>query len=254
MHLFNPILRLLLLLTLQISHANCQNKTAPKTYGVLLFPGFSVLDVFGPLEALNGLAMLTHLNLSIIAETLAPVPSTNTPAFGPFDSTFSESVVPTHTFATAPPVDVLLIPGGFGTRRELNSTINFVRDRFPTLKYLITVCTGAGIAARAGVLDGKYATTNKRAWIATTALGPKTKWVAKARWVVDENIWSASGLSAGLDLIMAFIGEVYGNGTVKTISETMEYTRVEDWRDDPFAGVWNASDVNVPVGGAPVVR
>ena len=161
----------------QMSHID--HCPAPTTYGVVLFPGFAVLDVFGPIEALNGLSMSTFMNLSIIADTLSPVSSNSNPGpSGSANSTFSESVAPTHTFQTAPPLDVLIIPGGFGTRGNVNSTVAFVKERYSSLKYLLTVCTGSGIAARAGVLDGKHATTNKRAWAATTALGPNVNWVA----------------------------------------------------------------------------
>jgi len=88
-------------------------------------------------------------------------------------------------------MDILIIPGGIGTRApspRLDETIKFVRDVYPKLGYLMTVCTGSGIAARAGVLDGKRATTNKLSWAQTIAHGPKVKWVAEARWIKDGNI------------------------------------------------------------------
>jgi putative intracellular protease/amidase len=159
----------------------------------VLFPGFTALDVYGPMEALTGLSYTTYLaNLSLIADTLAPVSGYYVPWFTPVKgSYFGSAVVPTHTFANPPDLDVLIVPGGLGTRAPvpyLNTTIDYVRSAFPKIKYLITVCTGAGIAARAGVLDGKHATTNKRAWAQTTAWGPKVKWVAQARWTVDGNV------------------------------------------------------------------
>jgi transcriptional regulator GlxA family with amidase domain len=101
-----------------------------------------------------------------------------------------------------------------------------VKERYSTLQYLITVCTGAGIAARAGVLDGKHATTNKRAWAETTALGPKVKWVAQARWVTDGNIWTSSGVAAGTDAMIAFIEAIYSNATATTVANGMEYVYV----------------------------
>ena len=119
-----------------------------------------------------------------------------------------------------------------------NSTIAFVKERYPCLQYLITICTGAGIAARAGVLDGKYATTNKRAWDETIALGPKVNWVAVARWVVDGNIWTSSGISADIDLTIAFLEAIYGNETATTIANTMEYERHTNSTDDPFAALY----------------
>jgi putative intracellular protease/amidase len=155
------------------------NNIQATKYGYILYPAFAPLDVFGPLEALGELAFITpNLNVTIIAETLDPVFNGRASFWvNPLNSTVSEYILPTHTFETAP-LDVLIIPGGIGSRAPvplLSNTIAFVKGRYPTLQYLITVCTGAGIAARAGVLDGKHATTNKRAWDETTALGPKVK-------------------------------------------------------------------------------
>lgn len=122
-------------------------------------------------------------------------------------------MVPTHTFATAPPLDLLFVPGGLGTRGSnpvIEEVISYIRNTYPQLGYLITVCTGAGLAARAGVLDGKRATTNKMAWTETTGLGVNVDWVPRARWVVDGNVWSSSGVSAGIDVTLAWIGETMG--------------------------------------------
>lgn len=170
-----------------------EDSTPPYSFGVVLFPGFQALDVFGPLDALNVLSFTTKINLTLIAATLDPV-YTNRMSWmtSAVNATFGEGVLPTHTFETAPDdIDVLIVPGGLGTRAPgdlLDAEIAFVRDRYPKVKHLVSVCTGAGILARAGVLDGRCATTNKKAWAVTTAWGPDVKWVAEARWVQDGNI------------------------------------------------------------------
>ncbi|KAJ7655282.1 hypothetical protein DFH06DRAFT_1202123 [Mycena polygramma] len=124
----------------------------PVSYGLLLFPTFEQLDVSGPMEAFYLLSLQFPMNLAIIAETVDPVSSKPQPVNNSRNSNFSQSVVPTHSFANAPPIEVLLIPGGFGAEvpEASDSTITFVPDIFPKLRYLITVCTGAGLAARAG--------------------------------------------------------------------------------------------------------
>ena len=130
----------------------------PTKYGVVLFPGFQALDAFGPLDALNILASSRPLELSILASSMDPVSTAEVPGG------FGQSVVPTHTFDGAPAdLEVLLIPGGHGTRDAavVQPAVDFLRRRFPRLRYLLTVCTGSALAAEAGVLDGRRATSNK---------------------------------------------------------------------------------------------
>ncbi|KAJ6605118.1 class I glutamine amidotransferase-like protein [Mycena sp. CBHHK59/15] len=234
-------LKFLLLVTSLASQAfAATNTSVPVSFGVVLFPAFQALDVFGPLDALNLLAFQYPVNLSLIAATLDPVSTKpRSAAMNPMNSNFSESAVPTHTFATAPPLDVLIVPGGLGTRAtDLNDTIDFVRETFPTLQYFVSVCTGAGIAARAGILDGKNATTNKHTWNSTIVWGPETNWITHARWVVDGNVWTTSGVSAGIDGILAFIDAIYGADVALNIANGMEYVRATNSSYDPFADLY----------------
>lgn len=131
-----------------------------------VFPQFEVLDTFGPVEALNqmtrgGYEWAGKLSLAILAETLDPVSAM------PSGSLIDQKILPTHTFAEPPEIDVLLIPGGPGTEipEVAKPVTDFVQRVYPSLHSLITVCTGAGIAARAGVLNGHKATTNKNYWV-----------------------------------------------------------------------------------------
>lgn len=80
---------------------------------------------------------------------------------------------------------------------------------------------GAGLAARAGALDGKFATTNKHAWAEIVPLGPRVNWVAVARWVEDGNTWSSAGVSAGIDVTLAWISKVFGESVALGISNNM---------------------------------
>lgn len=213
-------------------------------WGVVVFPGFQALDVFGPLDALNLLSWQYKLNLTIIASDLNPVSTkARSAAMNPKNSTFAESIVPTHAFATAPQdLEVLLVPGGIGTRApDIGPLLEFIKSTYPRLRYLLTVCTGSGLVARTGLLDGKRATTNKAAWAEVVPLGPKVKWVNQARWTSDGNIWTSSGVSAGIDMVFAFIEEVYSAEVATLVANQMEYTRTVDWRDDPFAKVWNVT-------------
>ena len=129
----------------------------PLSYGALLYPGFEVLDIAGPLEALNTLSRIDGqegMTLSIISKTMDPINPGPPNAKG---STFTskQQYLPTHTFDNAPKVDVLLVPGGFGSLppADTEAEVEFIRkvyrgDGCPPLQYLFTVCTGSALAAQ----------------------------------------------------------------------------------------------------------
>ncbi|RAK97848.1 DJ-1/PfpI family protein [Aspergillus ibericus CBS 121593] len=206
--------------------------------GILLFPGFQALDVFGPLDCLNVISwknptITPSLTLSLISRTLSPV-STQPPHL---PSALSQSILPTHTLTTAPPINVLIIPGGWGTRAPLPEYITYIQRVYPSLKYLLTVCTGARLAARAGVLDGKRATTNKIDWEEVVALAPGVEWVREARWVSDYGgkVWSSAGVSAGVDMCLEWVEGVWGAEVADQVERIIEFRRWRDGGVDPFA-------------------
>ncbi|KAK3707312.1 hypothetical protein LTR37_012156 [Vermiconidia calcicola] len=232
----------------------------PHSYGLLLFPGFEVLDAAGPIEVLNILSKyLSHseMNLSVIAETVDDLVTPGPFAPGDENSkqfTGQQLYQPTHSFATAPKdLDVLIIPGGRGVNRtdeELKPLLSFLRhcyhgtDGRKPLQYIFSICTGSALLARTGILDGQTATTNKKAWDRVTPLGPKTHWVAKARWVESNGrVWTASGVTAGIDGMAALVGSVYGEETAERVCEFIEHVRVKEAGDDPFAEVNGCRDV-----------
>jgi transcriptional regulator GlxA family with amidase domain len=210
---------------------------------MLLFPAFQAMDVFGTLDVLNMLSLQRQLNLAMIAETLDPVSTKPlSSAMNKFNSSFFETVLPTHTFKTAPDIDVLIVPGGLGTRApdpQLEAAIAFIAESFPKIKYLYTFCTGASLAARAGVLDGHTVTTNKRSFAWATSFGPKVNWVAHARWVDDGKVFSGSGISAGVDGMYAFVAARYGQDVADGIALGNEWSKWPNATYDPFADHYN---------------
>ena len=225
----------------------------PKSFGLLLFPQFEVLDVAGPIEALNCLARFPgfeDMKLSIVSKTLEPLnPGPVAPDTQGRNFVGVQQWVPTHTFKDAPPLDCLIVPGGLGVEKNVDDAVAFIRDTYrgrddhPPLQYLISVCNGGALLASSGVLDGKTATTSKMEWEKVTALGKKTNWTAKARWVADGNIWTTSGVSAGLDGVVAWMHSLLPKALVDRITEIMEYSPVESADDDPFAAMNGCKDV-----------
>ncbi|KAL5335425.1 class I glutamine amidotransferase-like protein [Aspergillus crustosus] len=225
-------------------------------YALLLFPGFEALDAFGPLEVLNTLAEKDQIQLSILSETPQPVsthsPDPNSHVLG---SLCTQEIVPTGTFndfltpdripslesesKIKKRIDVLIVPGGAGTRfpAVINPVIQFIKEIYPDVQYALSVCNGSGVFARAGILDGKRATTNKTLYESTISLRKEVNWVRNARWVVDGNLWTASGVSAGIDATLAFVRSVYGVKIAGEIAREIEYVwdEGEDGTRDSFA-------------------
>jgi transcriptional regulator GlxA family with amidase domain len=196
----------------------------PLKVGTLLFPGFELLDVFGPLEMLGQLRDRANLVM------LAPVPGRIASAQGP-------ACVAETAFAGDLGLDVLLVPGGFGTR-ALAKDPAFLAElarQCDATPLVASVCTGSALLARAGVLDGRRATTNKRAWPWATSTGPRVQWVAKARWVEDGKFFTSSGVSAGMDMALALISHLLGRDTALEVAGATEYEWHEDSSWDPFA-------------------
>ncbi|KAH7024602.1 DJ-1/PfpI family protein [Microdochium trichocladiopsis] len=227
------------------------NTSVPVRFGMVLFPAFTPLDVFGPLDMLNSFSLTQPLELALIAKTLDPV-TTRLRNHQQANSNFSQSVVPTHTFANPPAdLDVLFVPGGAGTRAvkspdpelRLTELIAYIRTVYPSLKYLVSVCTGAQLLAQAGVLDGRTATTNKAAFNSTAAFGPRTYWKAHARWVVDGNIYTSAGVTAGIDATLQFIEDIWGAERARSISAGIEHVRHLTPDDDPFSAQFGLVDI-----------
>jgi len=198
-----------------------------RTVGVVLFPGFELLDVFGPLEAFGNLPGMFRVVL--VAEQAGPVASAQGPR-----------AVADHGFADCPHLDVVLVPGGIGTRDEAENPtlLGWLGRRAAEAEVVTSVCTGAALLARAGVLDGRRATTNKAffQWVADQ--GPKVEWVRAARWVEDGKFATSSGVSAGIDMALAVIARLEGREVSENVARAMEYEWHTDADWDPFAKAW----------------
>jgi transcriptional regulator GlxA family with amidase domain len=198
----------------------------PKRLGGLLFPGFELLDFFGPLEMFGNLADLVEV--VTVAEKAGPVRSWQGP-----------SAVAEHSMVDCPPLDLLLIPGGFGTRTEVENAavLDWLKQRASQAEAVMSVCTGSALLARSGLLDGRRATTNKMFFHEVAAVGPKVDWVREARWVEDGKFVTSSGVSAGIDMALAVIAKVIGPEASEQLAIGTEYDWHRDSSWDPFAKV-----------------
>jgi transcriptional regulator GlxA family with amidase domain len=190
----------------------------PMTVGVLLFDRFELLDVCGPLEMLGVLP--DWFDLRIVAREREPVASTQGPRLD-VDLTLAE----------AERFDILFIPGGIGTRVEVENAelLDWIHTRAERADHVATVCTGSGLLAATGALDGHRATSNKRAFEWVRSMGPKVDWVAQARWVRDGKFITSGGVAAGIDMALGLIAELVGEGVAIEVAKGTEY----DWHRDP---------------------
>lgn len=198
-----------------------------RTVGVVLYPEFESLDVYGPVEAFGCLPGL--FRVLMVAERAGPVVS----AQGPRS-------VADHGFADCPRLDVILVPGGIGTREQVENKalLDWLVARAPEAQFVTSVCTGSWLLARAGLLDGRRATTNKMFFSGAHEHGPRVTWVPKARWVEDGKFVTSSGVSAGTDMALQVVAHLAGRETAENVARAMEYEWHTDAGHDPFAAVW----------------
>jgi transcriptional regulator GlxA family with amidase domain len=173
------------------------------------------------------------LRIVTVAEKTGPVASFQRP-----------KTVAEFDFASAPKLDLILLPGGFGTIPQLENPamLDFLRRRAATADVTMSVCSGSAILAKAGLLDGRRATSNKQFFDLARAQGPAVKWVEQARWVEDGPFATSSGVSAGTDMALAVIAKLYGKDVAQQIAESTEYEWQQDSTRDPFVRFLNKGD------------
>lgn len=177
--------------------------------GFVIFPDLTQLDFTGPLEVL---ARLPQSATHVVAKSEAPVPSD-----------CGLALVPTHTFATCPPLDLICVPGGrsgvVSTMGD-HDTIEFIRRQAGAAKYVTSVCTGAFILGVAGLLRGRRATTH---WAFTELLPLVGATHEQGRIVKDGNVITAGGVTSGIDFGLSVAAEIAGETVAQAIQLNIEY-------------------------------
>ncbi|MCB1096633.1 MAG: DJ-1/PfpI family protein [Verrucomicrobiae bacterium] len=196
------------------------------TVGAVIFPGFEMLDLYGPLE-MFGLAG-DGFQIRIVSESGEPVESSHGPR-----------AIADDLFSDDRRYDILLVPGGRGTRNEIHNRVilEWLKKRSWDCRFVTSVCTGSVLLAVAGVLEGRKATTNKLAFDWVASFGVNIEWQRKARWVEDGKYFTASGVSAGIDMALALVDHILGPTAAEEAALRAEYQRNTDADRDPFANV-----------------
>lgn len=190
-----------------------------KNVAILIFDEVEVLDFCGPFEVFSVAGRrsgLNPFNVYTVAQKAGPVVARN-----------NLSVNPAHTLADCPRPDVLLVPGGYGTRREMHNEAltSWIAEKAGEVELLLSVCTGALLLAKAGLLEGLSATTHHGALDLLKEVAPNTSVLESERVVDNGKVILSAGISAGIDMSLYVVGRLLGVEAAQETARYMEY----DW-------------------------
>jgi transcriptional regulator GlxA family with amidase domain len=194
-----------------------------RTLAILIFDEVEVLDFCGPFEVFSVANRFTDLpafNVLTVAEKTAPVLTRG-----------GLSVNPHHRLTDCPPPDVLLVPGDQGTRKQMHNPalIEWINARSQEAELVLSVCTGALLLAKAGLLDGLEATTHHSAIDLLRQTAPKTTVHAERRFVDNGRVICSAGIAAGIDMSLHVVGRLVGKDAAAKTARQMEYP----WSNEP---------------------
>ena len=189
----------------------------PRHVGVLVFDEAEVLDVAGPYEVFSVAGRRSGLEpftVSLVGANEGPVTLRN-----------GFVVLPQHTIASAPPIDLLLIPGGYGTRRELSNValLEWVKAQAAKAELVLSVCTGSLLLAKAGLLDGLGATTHHDAVDLLRQLAPTAAVEPRERFIDNGRVITSAGVSAGVDMALHVVERLLGEEVAMEAAQYMEW-------------------------------
>jgi|ERR1043166_2000502 transcriptional regulator GlxA family with amidase domain len=193
-----------------------------KHVGILVFDDVEVLDFCGPFEVFSVTRLNEErrreepspFNVFLFAETTSPVVASG-----------GLKVLPDYDLASCPQMDILIVPGGWGTRREMNNErlLRWMTNRSRQVETLASICTGSLLLGKAGLLDGKRATTHWRTLDWMQELFPKTTVEKDLHFVEDGSLFTSAGISAGIDMSLRIVARYYGEAIARATAKHMEY-------------------------------
>jgi len=193
-----------------------------KQVGILVFENIEVLDFCGPFEVFSVTRLneekrredASPFNVFLAAETKAPVVTTG-----------GMKVLPAYDLDDCPALDILVVPGGWGARKEMHNErlLEWIAERAATVETLTSVCTGALLLGKAGLLEGKRATTHWRSLGWMQELFPETTVEKRLQFVEDGNLFTSAGISAGIDMSLKVVSRYFGEAVARATAKHMEY-------------------------------
>jgi transcriptional regulator GlxA family with amidase domain len=193
-----------------------------KRVGIVLFENIEVLDFCGPYEVFS----VTRMNEEKRREEPSPfevllVAEKNDPVV----ATGCMKVIPDYTFESCPKLDILVVPGGWGTRKELKNLamLDWLRIRAAEVETLTSVCTGSMLLGFAGLLDGRHATTHWRSLDWMRESFPLVTVEYDKHIVEDGPLVTSAGISAGIDMALKVVARYYSEDIARATARHMEY-------------------------------
>ena len=189
---------------------------------IVLFNDFETLDIFGPLEILG---KVQEYDIHYYSQN------------GGMITSRQKTQIITEDIDLADKKGILVIPGGQGTRELVNdeSFLNMLKVIAEESGFCLSICTGSALLAKANVLNGKSATSNKQAFEWVKSINDTVNWVQKARWVVDGKYYTSSGVSAGIDMTLGFVSDRFGEEKANEIAHNIDYVWNSDSKNDLFS-------------------
>ncbi|KAG0299023.1 hypothetical protein BGZ96_000043 [Linnemannia gamsii] len=195
--------------------------------GALVFDEVDLLDVMGPMRIFGEESNTLDIEICFVSTTFEPVRTSQ-----------QVTITPKYLVSdTAQKYDLFFIPGGLGNLDYVkqDDLMAYVKTHIEQSTWTMTVCTGAGLLAKTGLIDGYNVTTNKQLFEWPMSQGPKVNWIKRARWVQDGKYVTASGVSAGIDAALFIISEFTSVEVADAVATHIEYTWHRVANEDPFA-------------------
>lgn len=194
-----------------------KEESAVNNVGLFLFDDIELLDFAGPYEVFSVTSELSDYTLFrvfSVSEDGEEIRTVN-----------GLKVKPDFAFDNHPPIDILVIPGGVGTKKEMDKSaiVEWIRWNSDRAKMTVSVCSGARILARMGLLDGMEVTTHHEVFDDIRRIAPRATLNQKARFVDNGRILTAGGISAGIDVAFHIVRKLHGDEVADRTARYMEY-------------------------------